>query len=119
MKTKSAFLSICAGSFLTVFIPAAAMADTSPVMQDSSPNNIGEILLFGLAFLILLGLTFWLFKSSNVLDENFNENELDGKRWLNGHLNDLETNQLDVLIHRGDALGKNEENAQIKNKNKI
>lgn len=116
MKTKSAFIFICAGSFLTIFTATVAMADTSPVMQDANPDNLGEILLFGLAFLILLGLALWLFRSSNVLDENVNENELDGKRWLTGHLNDLETNQLDALIHRGDAQEKHEENTPTKNK---
>lgn len=115
MKTKSAFIFIYAGSFLTVFTVTAAMADTPAVMQDADPGSIDEALLFGLAFLILLGLALWLFRSSNVLDENVSENELDGKRWLNSHLNDLETNQLDVLIHREDVREKNEENTQIKN----
>lgn len=118
MKTKSAFISICAGSFLTVFTITAALADTQPIMQDANPNpnHVGEGLLFGLAFLVLLGLAFWLLKSSNVLDDNLNENELNGKRWLNDHLNNLETNQLDELIKWGEVREKDEENAQIKNK---
>jgi len=116
MKAKPTFIFVIAGSFLTFFTATAAMADTSPIIQDTSQNSIGETILFGLAFLILLGLTLWLFKSSDVLDNNVNENELDGKKWLKGHLNDLETNQLDALIKRGNAQEKHDGNTPIKNK---
>lgn len=66
--------------------------------KEDSATDLVAVLAFGL--LILVVLTLWLLKNSYRLKETVENSETNGEAWLNRHLRDLDTHQLDILIKR-------------------
>jgi hypothetical protein len=73
-------------------------------------DSLGVVLIpFGF-ILILLGLALWFSYSSSKLDKSIKGNELNGKEWLEEHLNDLNEEQLDFLVKNlQDTKGKHKD----------
>lgn len=74
----------------------ALAEDKSPVVQQTADP---AIILFCLLIFTLAVLVFGLLKNNSKLN-SIDQAEPGGAEWINKHLNDLETQQLDKLINR-------------------
>lgn len=84
---------------LPLLIPGQVMGQPVAAGQmDDSSTGLIVVLVFGLVILVLL--TLWLFKNSSRLAETEQNQETNGKIWLESHLKDLDDHQLDILIKR-------------------
>ena len=84
---------------LPLLVPGQVMGQPIVADQaDDSSTGLIVMLLFGLVILALL--TVWLFKNSSRLAETEQNEETNGKTWLDSHLKDLDDHQLDILIKR-------------------
>lgn len=76
-----------------------AMAETSVISETEDSSWGIAISLIG-SLLILVLLVLWLLKSSYRLKQTINNVNTDGKNWLNTHLKDLDSQQVNILIKR-------------------
>lgn len=84
---------------LSLLMPGKTMAET-PVIPQTEDSSWGVVLLLAGSLLILVLLVLWLLKSSYRLKETTNDLNTDGKTWLNNHLKDLNSPQVNILIKR-------------------
>jgi len=84
---------------LLALMSVKTMAETSVISQkEDSSWGIAILLIGSLSILVLLVL--WLLKSSYRLKQTINNVNPDGKNWLNTHLKDLDSQQVNILIKR-------------------
>jgi hypothetical protein len=102
MKSKIFVISASTYLLSTTFNTGYAMTKDLTIAQEPNPYGIGEI-FFVLIILILLLLALWILKNSYLLKENVDSKELDSKEWLNSHIKDMEPDQLETLINRGNT----------------
>jgi uncharacterized membrane protein len=102
MKSKLFIITTSAYLLLTTFNTGYAMTKDLTIAHEPNPDGIGEI-FFVLIILILLLLALWILKNSYRLKENVDSKELDSKEWLNNHIKDMEPDQLETLINRGNT----------------
>ena len=91
------------------------MAETSVTPQPEDSSWGLAILLAG-SSLLLVVLVLWLLKNSYRLKESTNDVDTDGKNWLNSHLKDLDSQQVNLLIKRQHAMHK--QPLRVENQNK-
>jgi hypothetical protein len=84
---------------VSAMIPGQVIGQTANANQ-SENSSTGLIVLLAFGLLILMVLTLWLLRNSYRLKQTIENTEANGKVWLNNHLKDLDTHQLDILIKR-------------------
>lgn len=84
---------------LLLLVPGKVMAATA-VIPETEDSSWGTAILLTGSLLILVLLVLWLLKSSYRLKETANDVNTDGKTWLNNHLKDLDSPQVNMLIKR-------------------
>jgi di/tricarboxylate transporter len=77
-----------------------AMINASAVVPISNANETWVGIVLGLVILVLMLLVLWLIKNSNRLKDDVDSPESNTGEWLNKHVNDLESDQLEILISR-------------------
>ncbi|GAB2977445.1 hypothetical protein GCM10027049_10710 [Mucilaginibacter puniceus] len=82
-----------------------ARAETIVISQ-TEDSSWGVMLLLAGGLLILVLLALWLLKNSYRLKDTINDVDTDGKNWLNSHLKDLDSQQVNQLINRQQAMRK-------------
>ncbi|MES2427076.1 MAG: hypothetical protein V4560_08880 [Bacteroidota bacterium] len=70
------------------------------VLPETEDSSWGAAILLAGSLLILVLLVLWLLKNSYRLKETINDVDSDGKNWLNSHLKDLDSQQINLLIKR-------------------
>jgi anionic cell wall polymer biosynthesis LytR-Cps2A-Psr (LCP) family protein len=69
-------------------------------IPESGDSSVGAVIFLTGSLLILVLLVLWLLKSSYHLKETIDDVNTDGKNWLNNHLKDLDSQQVNILIKR-------------------
>lgn len=92
-----------------------AMAE-APVIHQTENSSWGVVLLLAGSLLILVLLALWLLKNSSRLKATTNDVDTDGKNWLNRHLKDLNSQQVNILIKRQRAVRNQPLNGENQNK---
>ena len=100
---------------LSIAMSGKAMAETSVVSQPEDSSWGLAILLAG-SLVILVLLVLWLLKNSYRLKESNDNVDTDGKNWVNSHLKDLDSQQVNLLIKRQHAMHK--QPLRVENQNK-
>ena len=84
---------------LSLLMSGKVMAATA-VLPETEDSSWGAAILLAGSLLILVSLVLWLLKNSYRLKETINDVDTDGKNWLNSHLKDLDSQQINLLIKR-------------------
>jgi hypothetical protein len=100
---------------LSLLMPGKAMAET-PVIPQTEDSSWGVVLLLAGSLLILVLLVLWLLKNSCRLKETTCDVDTDGKNWLNRHLKDLDSQQVNLLIKRQHGMRNQLVNGENQNK---
>lgn len=99
---------------LLLLVPGKVMAGIA-VVPETEDSSWGTAILTG-SLLILVLLVLWLLKSSYRLKETTNDVNTDGKTWLNNHLKDLDSPQVNMLIKRQHTIRNQPVNDENQNK---
>jgi cyanate permease len=101
--------------FLLSLMLGKAIAETTVIPQ-TEDSSWGVVLLLAGSLLILVLLVLWLLKSSYRLKETTSDVNTDGKTWLNNHLKDLNSPQVNILIKRQHRMRNQSVNDENQNK---
>jgi hypothetical protein len=100
---------------LLSLLPGKIMAETT-VLSQTEDSSWGATILLAASLLILVLLVLWLLKNSYRLKETINDVNIDGKNWLNIHLKDLDSQQINILIKRQQGMRRQPVNDENQNK---
>ncbi|HEY5327295.1 MAG TPA: hypothetical protein VIJ27_09870 [Mucilaginibacter sp.] len=93
-----------------------AMAQGNAI-KATTGNSFGWGIFFVVYIPILLLLALWILKNSNILSNTVDTPELDGNEWLNTHIKNLDTRELDKLINSGNVKRREKNSNLLNHKN--